>query len=314
MRFPIKPPPKIKQFLVLSLGLHLAAFTAYHMIPPGPPEAPEQPPIKVKYVPKKPELKKEKPPQVVDPVQPKEQEPPKTSELISNANSQSKSHIEKRTDKLFASKKSLIPKPKPETMPQPEKMVELSKEFLIPPPKTPREVFQEAKTGFDKPEPEVTQKKKAAKKYSESTLALLDGFDPEKYAAIDADSMKSENPDDEDEVISLNTKEAKYASYFQRIKQQIERVWTYPEEAARHGINGRLSLRFRISRDGRLLEVLLIDASGSNLLDEAAVNAVKNAAPYYPFPVTIDRDNLSILATFIYSPAYSTYYQDRYGR
>ncbi|CCQ89860.1 hypothetical protein NITGR_170117 [Nitrospina gracilis 3/211] len=58
MRFPIKPPPKIKQYVVLSLGLHLAAFTAYQMIPPGPPEAPEHPPVKVKYVPKEPEEKK----------------------------------------------------------------------------------------------------------------------------------------------------------------------------------------------------------------------------------------------------------------
>ena len=62
------------------------------------------------------------------------------------------------------------------------------------------------------------------------------------------------------------------------------------------------------------MDVRLVDPSGSNLLDDAAVNAVKGAAPYYPFPVTIERDTLSILATFIYSPAYSNYYQDKYGR
>ncbi|WP_282012484.1 TonB family protein [Nitrospina watsonii] len=313
MRFPIKPPPKIKQFVVLSLGLHLAALTAYQLIPPGPPEAPHKPPIKVKFVPEQPKPEPQAPPTFVETVEPKKIEPPTESELISNANSKAKSNIEQKKDKQYASKKTLIPKPKPETMPQPKQELVLDKEFLIPPPKAPREMYQEARTGFVKPQTETAPKKEVAKKYSESTLALLDGFDPEKYASIETDSLESENVDDE-EVISLNTKETKYASYFQRIKRQIERVWTYPEEAARHGVNGRLSLRFRIARDGRLLEVLLVDASGSNLLDEAAVNAVKGAAPYYPFPVTIDRDNLSILATFIYSPTYSSYYQDRHGR
>ncbi len=91
-------------------------------------------------------------------------------------------------------------------------------------------------------------------------------------------------------------------SYFARIKRQIEMVWDYPYEAQREGITGQLTLRFQISRDGNLMNVKLINGSGYNVLDEAALQAVKSAAPYYPFPVTIDRETLPILANFIYSP------------
>ena len=71
------------------------------------------------------------------------------------------------------------------------------------------------------------------------------------------------------------------------------------------GIDGKLGLRFQISRDGNLMGVQLVDSSGLEILDMAAIKAVKEAAPYYPFPITISKSKLSILATFIYSPNYN---------
>jgi len=132
-------------------------------------------------------------------------------------------------------------------------------------------------------------------------LSMLDGFDVEKYAMQNTRTRTAEGSDDE-EPISLDTKEAKYVSYFSRIKHQIQRVWTYPSQAAQRGVNGQLTLKFQISRDGNLLSVRLINKSGFEILDIAAIKAVKEAAPYYPFPITISKKKLSILATFIYSP------------
>ena len=132
-----------------------------------------------------------------------------------------------------------------------------------------------------------------------STLALLDGFDAEQFASLDTDSMKDS---DDDELVSLDTTEVKYASYFARIKHQIERVWIYPSDAAQRGISGDLSLKFRISKDGNLMGVYLIDKSGFEILDVAALKAVKEAAPFYPFPKNIQREKISILANFVYTP------------
>ena len=136
---------------------------------------------------------------------------------------------------------------------------------------------------------------------TKGALSLLDGFDPDKYASLDTKSL-DESFDDED--VSLDTTEIQYASYFARIKHQIERVWMYPSQAAQRGISGRLTLRFRISKDGNLLSARVVDKSGHEILDFAAIKAVKEAAPFYPFPVSIKKEKLSILATFIYSPNY----------
>ena len=133
---------------------------------------------------------------------------------------------------------------------------------------------------------------------------MLDGFDPGKYAMQDTQIPIGDGSDD-DESISLDTTETRYVSYFNRIKHQIQRVWRYPAQAAQRGVSGQLTLKFQISRDGNLLSVRLVDNSGFEILDVAALKAVKEAAPYYPFPITIPKKKLSILATFVYSPNFS---------
>ena len=135
---------------------------------------------------------------------------------------------------------------------------------------------------------------------SKGTLAMLDELNQEKYAPQNPQVEEKEELDD-DEPISLDTKEAKYVSYFSRIKQQIQRVWVYPSQGIKGTLSGELTLKFEISKDGNLLSLRLINSSGSNILDANAVKAVRGAAPYYPFPITITKKKLSILATFVYN-------------
>ena len=159
--------------------------------------------------------------------------------------------------------------------------------------------------------PQVTKKKKGENQQkvppvsskfmgSKGTLAMLDGLNQEKYAPENPQVEEKEELDD-DEPISLDTKEAKYVSYFSRIKQQIQRVWVYPAQGTKRKLSGEVTLKFEISKDGNLLSLRLINSSGSNILDANAVRAVRGAAPYYPFPITITKKKLSILATFVYS-------------
>ena len=159
--------------------------------------------------------------------------------------------------------------------------------------------------------PQVTKRKKGENQQkapplsskfmgSKGTLAMLDELNQEKYAPKNPQVEEKEELDD-DEPISLDTKEAKYASYFSRIKQQIQRVWVYPSQGIKRTLSGELTLKFEISKDGNLLSLRLINSSGSNILDANAVKAVRGAAPYYPFPITITKKKLSILATFVYN-------------
>ena len=89
-------------------------------------------------------------------------------------------------------------------------------------------------------------------------------------------------------------------TYFNRIKQSIESQWEYPELALRYGLQGKLSLEFTIANDGQLAQLRLIRSSGSQLLDEEAIRAIKAAAPFPPIPSWIKLNPLPISASMEY--------------
>ena len=299
---------RLYRFILYSFLIHLIALLLHWLVPtksslPAPP-----PPIQVKIAePEKPRDELEKG-TIIDAPKPKKIEKPRSSQLLASQDSRAHSNLKKSEDKTYQSKKTTVPKPS--GLPQ------VSKKSPLPPrKKAPKPVAQQktqkSKHSFPLSDQGtfVPQAKEKPKTESQSnlssgtkgTLSMLDGFDPDKYASLNTKSL-DESFDEED--VSLDTTETEYASYFARIKHQIERVWTYPTEAAQRGISGKLTLRFRISRDGNLISAHVVDQSGHKILDFAAIKAVKEAAPFYPFPVNIKKDKLSILATFIYSPNY----------
>ena len=100
--------------------------------------------------------------------------------------------------------------------------------------------------------------------------------------------------------VSLNTRDPVYVDYFTKIKQLIESQWQYPEMALRYGLQGRLSLEFTIGANGQLERLRLVRSSGSQLLDDEALRAIKAAAPFPPIPRWIKPNPLSILAAMEY--------------
>jgi TonB family protein len=71
-------------------------------------------------------------------------------------------------------------------------------------------------------------------------------------------------------------------------QKQIEsRIWSlvneaaqYPAPAKRAGIEGVVDLSFRITAQGRALDIQVVRSSGFSVLDSAAVEAVQDAGPY----------------------------------
>lgn len=106
--------------------------------------------------------------------------------------------------------------------------------------------------------------------------------------------------DPDEIVVDINTREDKFFSYLLHLKQKIQGVWIYPNDAARAGIGGSLTVEFAVGSDGRLLYANLLDSSGHNLLDQSALRAIQTAAPYYPFPPRMKTKRLRIRANFIY--------------
>jgi protein TonB len=100
--------------------------------------------------------------------------------------------------------------------------------------------------------------------------------------------------------VRLDTKDPQYVTYFNSIKRAIEVVWQYPELALRYGLQGRLLLEFSILGNGDIESAKIIRSSGSNLLDEEALRAVKAAAPFGPIPPWLGKNRNDVVASFEY--------------
>ena len=273
---------KLGRFIFIAFLLHFSVIF-FDLVAPLNTKNPLTPPIKVKYVNTQTSVPLKQKQTPADSLKPKISQKKKTKppELLART-----SH------KTFA-KKQYAKQKKPRQI------------------KTTTSKTQNIPSIIHQLRPQVTKKKKVENQQkvppvsskfmgSKGTLAMLDGLNQEKYAPENPQVEEKEELDD-NEPISLDTKEAKYASYFARIKQQIQRVWVYPSQGIKRTLSGELTLKFEISKDGNLLSLRLINSSGSNILDANAVKAVRGAAPYYPFPITITKKKLSILATFVYN-------------
>lgn len=100
---------------------------------------------------------------------------------------------------------------------------------------------------------------------------------------------------------TFNVSNMKYRSYMQRLKASIEGAWTYPKSAARRGIYGDLYISFTILKNGRLGSVRVIRTSGHKSLDDAALKALRRAAPFWPLPNDWNMKSFTIKGHFVYS-------------
>jgi periplasmic protein TonB len=100
--------------------------------------------------------------------------------------------------------------------------------------------------------------------------------------------------------IPLNTSEPRYITYFGSIQRSIDAHWQYPELALQYGLQGRVVIEFTILSNGRIESVRLVRSSGSMLLDEEALRAIRAAAPFPPIPQWIEPKPLLISAGMEY--------------
>jgi protein TonB len=97
-------------------------------------------------------------------------------------------------------------------------------------------------------------------------------------------------------VTSVDTRESKIAGYLNSWKTKIETVGLkyFPEQRLIDGISGSPTLEVTINASGQLQQVVVRKTSGSKVLDQAALNILRRAAPFDPFPeaIRVDYDQL----------------------
>jgi protein TonB len=93
-------------------------------------------------------------------------------------------------------------------------------------------------------------------------------------------------------VTSVDTRESVVAGYLDSWKRKIETtgIRYFPEQSVLSELTGSPTLEVTIDASGQLHEVIVRRSSGSKVLDQAALNILRRAAPFDPFPETIRID------------------------
>lgn len=100
--------------------------------------------------------------------------------------------------------------------------------------------------------------------------------------------------------IAFQVENMKYYAYLMRLKETIQGKWHYPLMDQQKGHFGDLILELTINKDGSLEGVRLIRTSGHRGLDEAAINSIKDAAPFWRLPDDWNAKTLTIKGHFVY--------------
>ena len=83
--------------------------------------------------------------------------------------------------------------------------------------------------------------------------------------------------------------------FLRKISKKIEKSKRYPRWAMDAGLEGKVVVRFTVSRDGKLSErPRLVQSSGAEILDNAAIAAIKSAAPFPVLPDSFSREQLQV--------------------
>ncbi len=92
-------------------------------------------------------------------------------------------------------------------------------------------------------------------------------------------------------------KEPDFGPYMRDLQRRIKRNWDPPKGNE----SKRVVLMFRVSRDGRLLDVKVQNSSSVVSADRAAIAAVELTAPFRPLPPEYKGNDIEIQFTFDYN-------------
>ncbi|WP_052161471.1 TonB family protein [Hoeflea sp. BAL378] len=84
---------------------------------------------------------------------------------------------------------------------------------------------------------------------------------------------------------------AAVSNYPGKIASKLRRSLRYPREARRQGIRGDVVVSFVVTGNGGVSSIRIARSSGSPVLDGAAADAVRRAAPFPPIPADAGRSS-----------------------
>jgi len=97
----------------------------------------------------------------------------------------------------------------------------------------------------------------------------------------------------------LNTGDFTNISYNDAVASLIYQTWQPPSKTPADKEGVTVVVRFKIMRDGRVINPLIERKSGSEVLDSSALQAIKDASPMPPLPDDYKGDSLEVCMTFV---------------
>ena len=89
-------------------------------------------------------------------------------------------------------------------------------------------------------------------------------------------------------------------SYLDMVRLKIESSKRYPEIAKTNSIEGRVAIHFILGADGSVRDVSVVKGARHRALNLAALDAVKNAAPFPRPPSTLFKGDLSLNLVIVF--------------
>lgn len=100
----------------------------------------------------------------------------------------------------------------------------------------------------------------------------------------------------EEEGTALNGDDFKeiWGRYANSIQLKIAQAKTYPSIARERKQQGKAFLSFKLDKNGDILELSIENSSGYKILDQAAIRAIQEAAPFPQIPVSLNKKYASL--------------------
>lgn len=99
------------------------------------------------------------------------------------------------------------------------------------------------------------------------------------------------------QISKNNANDVDLGPYIRNLQRTIKYNWNPPK----NNVQKPVVTSFVIAKNGNLLNYVIKKSSGDKLVDEAAIMAIKNSAPFNPLPSDLKENRIEIQFIFDYN-------------
>jgi protein TonB len=121
---------------------------------------------------------------------------------------------------------------------------------------------------------------------ADAARQLFAGTDTDVPSSDDDPELRLKGQSQRELMVTPSTRESSVAVYLDAWRHKVEQVGTlnFPNQARRQGMSGNPVVEVALASDGKLAEARIRKSSGHPELDRAAIQILRMAAPFEPFP------------------------------